>query len=97
MFAWLVSFQVKSGKLDEAIKMCKEMDFLELKSVKGYKGSYILCDRKKEEGISMTLWNSEEDAIAIEKNGLLQYQIDRHKDLLTGELVRRGYEVSAKD
>jgi len=98
MFARLYSFEVRSDKLDETIKIWKEMDTPEMKSEKGYRGAYLLTDRKTGKGISMTLWDSEEDAIANEKSGFVQKQVAKYyKDLLLAPPVRQGYEISAQD
>ena len=66
-------------------------------SVKGYRGAYPLTDRKAGKVISITLWDSEEDAIADEQSTLHQEQVDMYKGLLMGEPVAQYYEVSAKD
>ena len=66
-------------------------------SVKGYRGAYLLTDSKTGKVISMTLWDSEEDAIADEKSALHQEQVDMYKGVITGEPINQHYEVSAQD
>jgi len=97
MFARLVSAQVGSDKIDEGITIWKEKDMPLTESVKGYRGAYLLTDRKTGKVISMTLWDSEEDAITDEKSALHQEQVDMYKGLLIGEPIAQYYEVSAKD
>jgi len=97
MFARLVSGQLKSDELNEVIKIWKEKDTPEMKSVKGYRGAYLFTNRKTGKGISITLWDSEEDAIADEQSALHQKQLDMYKDFITGETVHERYEVSAQD
>jgi heme-degrading monooxygenase HmoA len=97
IFARLVSAQVKSDKLNEVIAIWKDKDIPELKSVKGYLGVYLLTDRKTGKAISITLWDSEEDAIAYGQSELRQKQVDMYKDLMIGEPVHQLYEVSAQD
>ena len=98
MYARLFSAQVKSDKLDELIKVWRDMDTPEMKSEKGYRGAYLLTDRKTGKAISMTLWDSEQDAIANEQNDYIRKQVEKYyKDLLAGPLTREGYEVSAQD
>jgi heme-degrading monooxygenase HmoA len=97
MFARLVSAQVKVGKLDEVIRIWKEEDIPLMGSVRGYQGAYLLTNRKTGNAISMTLWNTEEDAIADERSALHSRQLDMFKGLMTGEPVAHRYEVSAKD
>jgi heme-degrading monooxygenase HmoA len=96
MFARLTIFQAKTDKLDETIKSWKERDIPEHKSEKGFRGAYLLTDRKTGKGVSLTLWDSEEDVIADEQSGLYQKQKDRYKDVFTAPPVREGYEVSGR-
>ena len=96
MFARLLSVQGRSDKLDEVIRIWKEKDIPELESVKGYCGAYLLADRKTGKVISMTLWDSEEDAITDEQSTLHQKQLNMYEDLLIGEPVHQRYEVSAQ-
>ena len=94
MFARLTIVQVKSDKLDECVKIFEEGVIPAAKSQKGFRGGYLLTDRKTGKGISFTLWDSEEDAIANEKSGYYQEQVSKFKDLFTAPTVREGYEVS---
>jgi len=97
MFARLVSAQARSDKLDEVVRIWKEKDIPLMKPVKGYRGAYLLTDRKTGIGMSMTLWDSEEDAIADEQSALHRKQLDMYKGLFTGEIAHQRYEVIARD
>ncbi len=94
MFARLTIVQVKSDKLDETIKIFAEGVVPAAKSQKGFRGSYLLTDRKTGKGVSITLWDSEEDAIANEQSGYYQEQLSKFKDFFVAPPVREGYEVS---
>ena len=97
MFARLVSAQVRSDKLNEGIMIWKEKDIPLMESVKGYRGAYLLTDRKTNKVISLTLWDSEEDAIADEQSALHQKQVSMYKGLLIGEPVTQYFKIAAKD
>ena len=97
MFARLVSVQVGSTKISEGITIWEEKDMPLTQSVKGYRGAYLLTDPKTGKVISMTLWDSEEDAVVDEKSALHEEQVDMYKDLLIGEPVAQYFEVSATD
>jgi len=97
MFARLVSAQARSDKINETIQIWKEKDIPLMKSVKGYRGAYLLTDRKTGKAISMTLWDSEEDAIADEQSALHHKQVNMYEDILIGEPIHQRYEVSAQD
>jgi heme-degrading monooxygenase HmoA len=94
MFARLTIVQVKIGNLDETVKIFKEGVIPAAKSQKGYRGGYLLTDSKTGKGISLTLWDSEGDAIANEQSGYYQKQVNRFKGFFTAPPVREGYEVS---
>jgi heme-degrading monooxygenase HmoA len=97
MFARLGKYIFHIDKLDEAVKRYEDRVIPAMKSLKGYRGAYMLSDRRTGKGISMTLWDSEEDVITDEQSGLYQKQKDRYKDVFTAPTVREGYEVSAQD
>ncbi len=94
MFARLTIVQVKIDKLDETIKIYEESVIPAAKSQRGFRGIYLLTDRKTGKGVSIALWDSEEDAIANEQSGYYQEQLSKFKDFFTAPPVREGYEVS---
>jgi heme-degrading monooxygenase HmoA len=94
MFARLTIVQVKVEKMDETIKLFDESVIPAAKSQKGFRGGYLLSDRKTGKGISMVLWDSEEDAVANEKSGYYQEQVAKFTDLFSAPPAREGYEVS---
>ena len=96
MFARLTTVQGKVGKTDEAIKIYEDSVVSAAKLHKGFKGAYLLTDRKTGKNISCTLWESEEDAVANEQSGYYQEQIAKFKDLLTAPPTQEGYEVSVQ-
>ena len=96
MFARVTLVQVDLNKFDETIGIYRDSVIPAAKSQKGYRGAYLLTDRKTGKGISMTLWDSEEDAIANEQSGYYQEQLGKFKDFFTAPPVREGYEVSVQ-
>ena len=96
MFARLTIVQVKIDKLDETIKIYEDNVVSAAKSQKGFQGAYLLTDRNTGKGISCTLWDSEEDAIANEQSGYYQEQIGKFKDVFAAPPVHEGYEVAVQ-
>ena len=80
--------------MDETIKIYEDSVIQAAKLQKGFKGAYLLTDRGIGKGISCTLWNSEDDAIANEQSGYYKEQIDKFKDVFTAPPSQEGYEVS---
>ena len=93
MFARLTVVQAMPDKIDEVTKIFEESVVPVAKSQKGYKGVYLLVDRKTGKGVSISLWDSEEDAIANEQSGYYQEQVGRFKDFFTAPPVQEGYEA----
>jgi heme-degrading monooxygenase HmoA len=87
---------MKIDMIDEGIKLYEESVVPAAKSQKGYRGVYFLTDRKTGKAVSIALWDSEEDAIANEKKGYYQKQVNKFKDIFAAPSVREGYEVSVK-
>ena len=96
-FARVTMTQSKIESYDEMVKLYSESVVPAAKSQKGYLGILLLTNRETGKSISITIWESEEDAIANEKSGYYQEQVDKFKDYFTAPPVREGYEVSVKD
>lgn len=93
MFARLTITQIKVDKLDEAVKLTKESILPAAQSQKGFSGAYLLTEPRGK-SIMISLWETEEDAVANEQSGYYQQQVGKVKDFLTAPPVREGYEVS---
>jgi len=94
MFAWVNKIRVKRNNVDVSVKLCRDSVIPAAKSHKGFRGAYLLTDRKTGKGIFMTLWDSEEDAVSNEHSGYYQQQLTKFKDFLTAPPVREGYELA---
>ena len=93
MFARLTTAQIPIEKIDRFIKIYEESVVPAAKLQKGYKGIYLFVDRKTGKGVSMGLWESEEDAIANEENRFYQEQVAKFITFYTIPPIREGYEV----
>jgi len=96
MFARFTIVQVDASKVDEVVKLYDDSVVPAAKSQKGYRGAYLFTDRKTGKGYSISLWDSEEDAIANEQSGYYKEQIGRFAEYLTAPPVQEGYEVSVQ-
>jgi heme-degrading monooxygenase HmoA len=96
-FARVTITQGKIDKVDKSIKLYAESVVPAAKSQKGYRGILLLSNRETGKSISISFWDSEEDAIANEQSGYYKEQVDKFKDLFTAPAVREGYEVTIKD
>ena len=96
MFARFTIVEVNVDKIDEVIKLYEDGVVPAAKSQKGYCGAYMFTNRKTGKGYSISLWESEEDAIANEQSGYYKEQVGKFAGYFTGPPVQEGYEVSVK-
>ena len=97
MFARLTIVQVDPGKMAEVVKLYKDSVVPADRSKKGYRGVYLLTDDKTGKGYSISLWDSEEDAIANETSGYDKEQVGKFAEFFTGPPAQEGCEVSVQD
>ena len=93
MYTRLTIMQVDTDRIDEGIEFYQESIVPAAKTQKGFRGIYLLVDRKTGKSISLTLWDSEEDAIANEKSRYYQEQVVKGVQFYTKPPIREGYEV----
>ena len=93
MFARLTIVQTKADKMDEAVKVTKESVLPAAKSQKGFVGAHLLTEPNGK-GVFITIWDTEEDAIANETSGYYQQQLAKFKDLFAAPPIHEGYNVA---
>jgi len=96
MFARVSRARYQPDKLDGVAKIMQESVVPAAKSQKGFRGLYALCDRKTGKSMSISLWESEEDAIANEKSGYFSEQVAKVASYRVEEPVIERYEVVAQ-
>ena len=97
MFARFTIVQVKPEKIDETIKIYEESVVPSAKEQKGYQGIYLFTDRSSGKGYSVSLWDSEADAVANEQSGYYKEQVGKFMEYFAAPPVQEGYEVVVKD
>jgi len=96
MNARVTIVQFLPGKMDEAIGIYWDSVVPAAKQQKGYRGVYLLTDRKTGKGISIALWETEADMTAGEASGYYQQQLAKFKDIFGAPPAREAYEVSVQ-
>src|SRR4030042_6224253 len=96
MYARLTEMNVKPDKIDEAIEIYRESVVPAAKSQKGFIAAYLLTDRPTGKGISITIWKTEGDALANERNRYYQEQLVKFIEFFQSPPIREGYEISAR-
>ena len=93
MFARHVTTTVKKDKLDEAFKIYTDSVVPEGKAQKGYRGLYVLTNKETGKIVSISLWDSKEDAMANETGGYYQKQVDKFNDFVIEPPVKEGFDM----
>ncbi len=96
MFARTAKFQVKTDKLDEAIKLYQDGIIPEVKAQKGSRSVYLLVDRNTGNVITVAFWDSKEDMMATEERGLTKEWVSRFNDYFVQPPSIERYEVCAQ-
>ena len=79
--------------IDEASEQFRDGVIPKCQSQKGYKGAYFLADRRTGDCLPMTIWDTEEDMMATEKNRFFQEQLIKFMVFFKKPPVREAYEV----
>ncbi len=80
--------------MDEALKLFEGSVIPEGKAQEGYLGIYLLTNRETGKIVSITLWDTKEDARANEESGYYQRQVKKFNDLVTETPVKEEYDVT---
>lgn len=96
MFARTITVQFKVDRVDEAIRIYEENIVPIARSLKGYKGIYLLVDRETGKGISLSLWSEEEGAAASEQGGRFAEEMPKLADVMAAPPVAESFEVCVR-
>jgi heme-degrading monooxygenase HmoA len=71
MYARVIKSNLVVGKTEDAVSIWRDKVAPNIKQAKGFKGAYLVGDRGTGKGLTITLWESKEDADAM-NTGLSQ-------------------------
>ena len=94
MFARLTTVQIRKERIDDAIKFYRGSVVPAAKSQRGFVTAYLLTDRKRAKGVSITFWDSEENAVANEKSGYYLEQVTKFLGYFSAAPIAEDYEVA---
>ena len=93
MFARMTICRMEPHMVEEAKQLYEESVLPVAKAQKGFRGVYYLHDQQTGKMVTITFWETIEDAVANEENGYYQDQLDKFKDIFSEPPIREGYEV----
>jgi heme-degrading monooxygenase HmoA len=89
-------FKVKPGRMQELRELYNKEVVSAHKGHKGIRFVHLLESLdNKDEGISLTAWDTRADLEAYEKIGDYEKSVAKFKDMYTGSPVLKSYEVTA--
>lgn len=94
MHARVVSMEMLPINVGEAVRIYQDLVVPAAKEEQGFKGALMLTDPGTGEGVSISLWESEEDMHASEESGFYLRKLDELDALFISTPVRKHYEVS---
>ena len=94
MYARLTRIQVRLERLEHSIKIFQESVLPAIRKQLGFRVIYLFTNPKTGEGLTLSIWDNEQDAIESEKNHYYQEQLvkimrakRRHQIRVEGTLV----------
>jgi heme-degrading monooxygenase HmoA len=93
MEARVVDLRVVPTEAREVVRIYRDSILPAARYQQGFRGALLLTDDDTGLGISITLWETEEDRQEGEANGFYQEQVGKISDLLTETPVRKHYNV----
>jgi heme-degrading monooxygenase HmoA len=66
MYARVFTTHLKAGKGDETVALWRDKVAPIAKKSKGFKGAYLIGDKETGKGLTITMWETKEDADAMD-------------------------------
>ena len=94
MHARVVNLRVRAVDTKEMVRIYRTSVMPALRPQRGFDGALLLSDPETGIGISITMWETEEDREAGETGDFYKEQIAKFAHLLIETPVRKHYDVS---
>jgi heme-degrading monooxygenase HmoA len=78
---------------DEGLRIFEESVIPAAKAQEGFRGFFVLADRKAARCVALTFWDDEAAALANEKNRYYQDQLVKFVPMFVSDPVREGFEL----
>jgi heme-degrading monooxygenase HmoA len=86
----------KPNTVEESLDALRLTTLPKLKKQKGFKEFLVLIDRAADKVVLITIWESEDDMIAIEASGFYKRAVDEFSDRVVSEPRKEYYEVAIR-
>ena len=96
MYVRMTLFKLKPGKMQDLRELYNKEVVSAHKGHKGIRFVHLLESLDdKDEGISLTAWDTRADLEAYEKSGVYERSIAKFRNMYAGEPILKSYEVTA--
>ena len=96
MYARQTTFIIKRDKNEEAVSIYKNKVVPEAEKQKGFKGALFLSNKNNSKFISLTLWESIDDAVENVKSGYFQAQLDKFDEIVVDTPEKEDFSVELR-
>jgi heme-degrading monooxygenase HmoA len=97
MYARVTAAQIDPANIEEFTKIYRESVVPAAKKQKGFRSIMLMFNHETGDGLSIGYWDSEEDAIATERNLFYQEQVAKFIPFYIKHPIRDGYEVLVQE
>jgi heme-degrading monooxygenase HmoA len=94
MHSGVLTFRVAPEKTEEAVLIYLSSVAPKMREQRGFRGGLVLSNPEVDEGYTITLWETEEDAEVYESSGAYREQVAKLGDTLAEPPIRKIHEVS---
>lgn len=91
MYTRVIKSNLVVGKIEDAVSIWRDKVAPSIKQAKGFKGAYLVGDRETGKGLTITLWETKEDADAM--NAGLSQTLALFDGLFTEQPSLESFEV----
>lgn len=96
MIARVATLKVRTDRIDEIVKYYNDSIFPVVSQKEGFRGGYLLTDRKTGDCLAVGYWDAEDQALADERDGQFKERINMIQEYVVSPPAWRIYEVSLK-
>lgn len=97
MYARVTTLHLNISKRQEAIDIYKNSVIPEAKQQKGFKGATFFVNKNSGKFVSITIWEDMDAAVANQKSGYFQKQVDKFVHLQVVVPEFEGFDVPVID
>jgi heme-degrading monooxygenase HmoA len=96
MKANVTTAQVQPGKVEEAVRIYRDVVIPDIQQQQGFKAAFLLTDPTTGQGVSITMWETEADLLAAVASSSHQAHLAEFARVFAGPPTRGVYEVSVQ-